>query len=208
MDHAQHPRDGQAPLVLPNRHLLGEAVPRAEESCPAPPLLSAVLSHPHPTCLSLPVKLMGCHVTCALRGTGASLPCPCARTCLAGISGLSPALRGPQASPAWCWQDPRRLAVRSLHAGATHARGQAARPCGGRAGHGKRYRKPSDRAGPLGLTTRVSPECWPCAGQRSQISMGLPRQGHSGASLSWTKALEGTGGQRGDRGLWVSSAPP
>ena len=31
--------------------------------------------------------------------------------------------------------------------------------------------------------------------------MGLPRQGHSGASLSWTKALEGTGGQRGDRGL-------
>ena len=38
--------------------------------------------------------------------------------------------------------------------------------------------------------------------------MGLPRHGHSGASLSWTKALEGTGGQRGDRGLWVSSTPP
>lgn len=165
MDHAQRPHDGQAPLVLPNCHLLREAVPRAEGSHPAPPRLSAVLSHPHPTCLSLPVKLMGCHITCALRGTGASLPCPCAQTFLAGISGLSPALRGGvQASPAWCWQDPQRLAVCSLHAGATHARGQAARPCGGRAGHGKRYRNTSDRAGPLGLTKRVSPECWPRAG--------------------------------------------
>lgn len=94
MDHAQRPHDGQAPLVLPNCHLLREAVPRAEGSHPAPPRLSAVLSHPHPTCLSLPVKLMGCHITCALRGTGASLPCPCAQTFLAGISGLSPALRG------------------------------------------------------------------------------------------------------------------
>lgn len=38
--------------------------------------------------------------------------------------------------------------------------------------------------------------------------MGLPGQGHSGASLSWTKALQGTGGHRGDRGLWVSLVPP
>lgn len=58
MDHAQRPHDGQAALVLPNRHLPGVM--------PSPTPAVCGPSCPHPTCLSPPANLMGCHL-CALR---------------------------------------------------------------------------------------------------------------------------------------------
>lgn len=80
---AQNPAPGPPPrkIALTSPHgcpqsrppvtPLGKPSLRAEESHPAPPQPPAALSCPHSACISSsPVSLMGCHVSCELRGGG------------------------------------------------------------------------------------------------------------------------------------------
>lgn len=122
-----------------------------------------------------------------------SLPCPRAQTHPAGISGLNPALRGAQASPPGAGRTARGWLCAPLPWGPLmqearlrgHVEAELA-VASGAGSPGQSWASGTDHK----CVSRV------LAPRKAEepISMGLPGQGHSGASLSWTKALQGTGG--------------